>query len=81
MKVYELISYLQTFNPDAEIKFSVSEDFTTKTEVVKRVLFTDTYGYDYETEEQEVEVSFDREYSDLNDVSATDEQVVFRMEE
>ena len=80
MKVYELISYLQTFNQDAEVEFWVSEDFTTKTDVVKKVFFSNDYGYDCETEEQEVNVSFDKVYSDLNDVRADAEKVLFSLE-
>lgn len=80
MKIYELVSYLQTFDPDAEVKFSVSEEFTAKTDVVKRVFFTDDYGYDCETEEQEVSVDFDREYSDLEEVKADKHEVVFSLE-
>lgn len=80
MKVYELISYLQTFNQDAEVKFTVSEEFTTKANVVKGVFFSDDYGYDCETEEQDVEVSFDRTYTDLNDISADLDEVVFELE-
>ena len=80
MKVYELISYLQTFNQDAEVKFLVSEDFTTTTSVVKKVFFSKDYGYDCETEEQEVNVSFDRTYSDLDDVRADAEEVLFTLE-
>lgn len=81
MKIYELISYLQTFNPDADVKFSVSEDFTTKTNVVTGVFFSDEYGYDCETEEQEVTVSFDKEYTGIDDLQADSNTVLFRMED
>lgn len=80
MKVYEMISYLQTFNPDAEVKFLVQEDFTTKVDVVKKVLFNDEYGYDCETEEQNVDVSFDQTYTELNDIIANKDEVIFAME-
>ena len=77
MKVYELISYLQTFNPNAEVHFKVQETITTKTDVVKRVFFTDEYGYDCETEEQELEVCLDRVYSELDEDRSDEKEVVF----
>ena len=80
MKVYELISYLQTFNQDAEVKFSVSEEFKTSTNVVTGVFFTDEYGYDCETEEQEIDVYFDHTYTDLNNISDSGSEVVFELE-
>lgn len=80
MKVYEVISYLQTFNPDAEVKFWAQEELTTKTDVVKNVFFTEDYGYDCETEEREVTVSIDRKYTDITDATANSEEVVFWLE-
>ena len=80
MKVYEMISYLQTFNPDAEVKFWAQEELTTKTDVVKNVFFTDDHGYDCETEEQEVDVSLDRKYTDITEATANSEEVVFWLE-
>ena len=80
MKVYEMISYLQTFSPDAEVKFWAQEELTTKTEVVTNVFFTDDHGYDCETEERDVDVSLDRKYTDITEASANTEEVVFWLE-
>ena len=80
MKVYELISYLQTFHPDADVKFQVSEEFTTEVDVVTRVFFTDDYGHDVETEKQGVDVFYDRVFTDVEEVNADADEVVLSLE-
>ena len=79
MTVKDLKEVLEQYADDMEIEFTMHTTLTGQAEVVTDSYETE-YGWDYDTETQDVDVEYDGELA-LWDADVKENKVVFTMEE
>ena len=79
MTVKDLKEVLEQYADDMEIEFTMHTTLTGQAEVVTGSYETE-YGWDYDTETQDVDVEYDGEL-ELWDADVKENKVVFTMEE